>query len=278
MQLIVAEKRTVADAIANVVGASVKHSGYILGPGRIITWCVGHLVELAPAHKYDPRYLKWKWDDLPIVPETWEYCVSEKSKQQFMTIKRLMLDPTVDEIVCATDAGREGELIFRLVYNMAGCTKPVKRLWTSSLEESAICSGLLNLMDGSDFDTLYQAALCRAQADWLVGINASRLYSLMYGPTLNVGRVVSPTLAMIVSREAAIRAFQSEPFYTVQLSCGFLVQSERIKSKEEAEAIYQKCNLKSAVVKSVTKVKKTEKPPKLYDLTTLQRDANRMFG
>ena len=278
MQLIVAEKRTVADAIANVVGASVKHSGYILGPGRIITWCVGHLVELAPAHKYDPRYLKWKWDDLPIVPETWEYCVSEKSKQQFMTIRRLMLDPTVDEIVCATDAGREGELIFRLVYNMAGCTKPVKRLWTSSLEESAICSGLLNLMDGSDFDTLYQAALCRAQADWLVGINASRLYSLMYGPTLNVGRVVSPTLAMIVSREAAIRAFQSEPFYTVQLSCGFLVQSERIKSKEEAEAIYQKCNLKSAVVKSVTKVKKTEKPPKLYDLTTLQRDANRMFG
>jgi len=278
MQLIVAEKPSVARAIAKVVGASVNEKGYILGPGRIITWCVGHLVELAPAHKYDPRYLKWRWEDLPILPESWEYTICESTREQFLLIKHLMHDPKVDEVVCATDAGREGELIFRLVYQMAGCTKPIKRLWISSLEESAICTGILHLMDGAEFENLYQAALCRAQADWLVGINASRLFSLMYGPTLNVGRVMSPTLALIVSRNAAIRAFRSEPFYLVQLSCGFTVQSDRFSSKGEAEAVCQKCHLQSAVVKSVRKSKKTEKPPKLYDLTTLQRDANRMFG
>lgn len=190
----------------------------------------------------------------------------------------MLNDPQVDEIICATDAGREGELIFRLGYAQSGCTKPVKRLWISSLEESAVRSGVLNLRDGKDFDSLYRAALCRAQADWLVGINASRLYSLMYGQTLNVGRVMSPTLALIVLREAAIAAFQAEPFYSVQISCGFLAQTERMKDRAEAERIQRQCNLRTAVVKRIDRQQKSEKPPKLYDLTALQRDANRLFG
>ncbi len=278
MRLVIAEKPSVAQSLSSVLGATKKESGYMTGSGYAVSWCIGHLVELAPAHLYDERYAKWRWDDLPILPESWQYMICDATQKQFATLKRLMNDPKVDEVICATDAGREGELIFRLVYAQSGCQKPIKRLWISSLEESAIRSGFQNLRDGQDFDLLYQAALCRAQADWLVGINASRLYSLMYGQTLNVGRVVSPILALIVEREAAIAAFQSEPFYSVQLSCGFLAQTERMKDKAEAERIQQMCNLQTAIVKSIDKKQKSEKPPKLYDLTSLQRDANRLFG
>ncbi len=278
MQLIIAEKPSVAQSIASVLGASQRGSGYLSGAAHIVSWCVGHLVELAPANVYDEKYAKWCLEDLPILPETWQTVISEATQKQFHILKVLLNRVDVDEVVCATDAGREGELIFRLVYEKAGCQKPVRRLWISSLEDSAIRDGFAHLRDGSDYDNLYRAALCRAQADWLVGINASRLFSLMYGATLNVGRVMSPTLAMIVSREAAIAAFQPEPFYSVQISCGFLAQTERIRDKAEAERIRQACHLQQAVVKSVERTRKTEKPPRLYDLATLQRDANRMFG
>ena len=278
MQLVIAEKPSVAQSIAAVLGATKKESGYLIGAGYIVSWCVGHLVELAMPQQYDERYAKWQWDDLPILPETWQYMVCDATHKQFNVLRTLMRDSRVDTIVCATDAGREGELIFRLVYQQCGCSKPIKRLWISSLEESAIRSGFLALRDGEDFELLYQAALCRAQADWLVGINATRLYSLMYGQTLNVGRVMSPTLALIVSREAAIMSFQAESFYTVQISCGFLAHTERMSDKAEAERIQRLCNLKTAVVRLVETKQKSEKPPKLYDLTTLQRDANRLFG
>ena len=278
MQLVIAEKPNVAQSIAAVLGANKKESGYLIGAGYIVSWCVGHLVELGMPHLYDERYSKWQWDDLPILPETWQYMICDATRKQFNILRSLMNDARVDVIVCATDAGREGELIFRLVYHQCGCTKPIKRLWISSLEESAIRSGFLALRDGHDFDRLYQAALCRAQADWLVGINATRLFSLMYGTTLNVGRVMSPTLALIVSREAAIMGFQAEPFYSVQISCGFLAHTERMADKAEAERIQQLCNLQTAVVQSIETKQKSEKPPKLYDLTTLQRDANRLFG
>lgn len=278
MQLVIAEKPSVAQSIAAVLGATKKESGYLIGAGYIVSWCVGHLVELAMPHLYDERYSKWQWDDLPILPEAWQYMVSDATHKQFNILHALMHDARVDTIVCATDAGREGELIFRLVYQQCECTKPIKRLWISSLEESAIRGGFLALRDGQDFDRLYQAALCRTQADWLVGINATRLYSLMYGQTLNVGRVMSPTLALIVSREAAIMGFQAEPFYTVQISCGFLAHTERMADREEAERIQQLCNLQTAIVKAIETKQKSEKPPKLYDLTNLQRDANRLFG
>ena len=278
MQLVIAEKPSVAQSIAAVLGATKKESGYLIGADYIVSWCVGHLVELAMPQQYDERYAKWQWDDLPILPETWQYMVCDATHKQFNALRTLICDSRVDTIVCATDAGREGELIFRLVYQQCGCHKPIKRLWISSLEESAIRSGFLALRDGEDFDLLYQAALCRAQADWLVGINATRLYSLMYGQTLNVGRVMSPTLALIVSREAAIMSFQAESFYTVQISCGFLANTERMSDKAEAERIQRLCNLKTAVIRSVETKQKSEKPPKLYDLTTLQRDANRLFG
>ena len=278
MQLVIAEKPSVAQSIAAVLGATKKESGYLIGAGYIVSWCVGHLVELAMPQQYDERYAKWQWDDIPILPETWQYMVCDATHKQFNVLRTLMRDNRVDTIVCATDAGREGELIFRLVYQQCGCNKPIKRLWISSLEESTIRSGFLALRDGEDFEPLYQAALCRAQADWLVGINATRLYSLMYGQTLNVGRVMSPTLALIVSREAAIMSFQAESFYTVQISCGFLAHTERMSDKAEAERIQRLCNLKTAVIRSVETKQKSEKPPKLYDLTTLQRNANRLFG
>ena len=278
MQLIIAEKPSVAQTIGEVLGATEKKGGYLAGTAHLITWCVGHLVELAQPHAYDDRYAKWKWDDLPILPEKWQYIVSLSTKKQFDTIRKLMYDPKVDNIVCATDAGREGELIFRLVYHQCGCTKPIKRLWISSLEESAIRAGFEHLHDGREYESLYQAALCRQQADWLVGINASRVFSLLYNTTLNVGRVMSPTLALIVSRDAAMAAFQSETFYTVQMSCGFIAATDRMKEQAEAQRIQEMCSLNTAVVKSIDRKQKRENPPKLYDLTTLQRDANRLFG
>lgn len=277
--LIITEKPSVAQSIAAALGVTETKGGYMLGADCIISWCLGHLVELAHPHLYDARYAKWRWEDLPLLPNPWATMVCDSTRKQFEVLKRLMHDPTVDTVVCATDAGREGELIFRLVYEKAGCQKPVKRLWISSLEESAIHEGFRALRDGRDYDNLYRAALCRAQADWLVGINATRLFSVMYHRTLNVGRVVSPTLALLVQREAEINAFQPESFYTVHLDFnGFSAAGGRMKEQAEAERLAGDCNGKAAAVTSVVQTEKTEKAPALYDLTTLQRDANRLLG
>lgn len=278
MRVILAEKPSVAQSIAAVLGADQKKNGYLQGENDIVSWCIGHLIELAPPEIYDARYAKWRREDLPIVPSAWESVVSDGTKKQFAVLKDLLNRTDVDEVVCATDAGREGELIFRMVYEKTGCTKPVKRLWISSLEESAIREGFRSLKPGTAYDALYRAALCRAQADWLVGINGTRLYSRLYGTKLNVGRVMTPTLAMVVQREKEIAAFQVERFYTVQLSCGFPAQSGRIKTREEAERIRASCHCKKAAVKQIERRQKKEKPPKLYDLTALQRDANRIYG
>lgn len=278
MKLIIAEKPSVAQSIAAALGIREKKEGYLEGLNAIVSWCIGHLVELAPANAYDERYAKWRAADLPILPHEWQYVVSESTKKQFHVLKALMNRPDVDSLVCATDAGREGELIFRLVYHQAGCQKPFKRLWISSMEESAIQEGFRQLRDGSEYDRLYQAALARQQADWLVGINASRFFSLLYDTTLNVGRVMSPTLSLIVQREKSIADFQPEQFYTVQLSCGFTASTQRMQDRGEAERIAEKCHLKTAVVQSIDKKQKTENAPKLYDLTALQRDANRLLG
>ena len=278
MRVILAEKPSVAQSIAAVLGADQKKNGYLQGENDLVSWCIGHLIELAPPEIYDARYAKWRREDLPIVPSVWESVVSDGTKKQFAVLKELLNRTDVDEVVCATDAGREGELIFRMAYEKTGCTKPVKRLWISSLEESAIRDGFRSLKPGTVYDALYRAALCRAQADWLVGINGTRLYSRLYGTKLNVGRVMTPTLAMVVQREKEIAVFQVERFYTVQLSCGFPAQSGRIKTREEAERIRASCHCKKAAVKQIERRQKKEKPPKLYDLTALQRDANRIYG
>ena len=278
MRVILAEKPSVAQSIAAVLGADQKKNGYLQGENDLVSWCIGHLIELAPPEIYDARYAKWRREDLPIVPGAWESVVSDGTKKQFAVLKDLLNRTDVDEVVCATDAGREGELIFRMVYEKTGCNKPVKRLWISSLEESAIRDGFRSLKPVTAYDALYRAALCRAQADWLVGINGTRLYSRLYGTKLNVGRVMAPTLAMVVQREKEIAAFQVERFYTVQLSCGFPAQSGRIKTREEAERIRASCHCKKAAVKQIERRQKKEKPPKLYDLTALQRDANRIYG
>lgn len=278
MRLILAEKPSVAQSIAAVLGADQKKNGYLQGKNDLVSWCIGHLIELAPPEIYDARYAKWRREDLPIVPGAWESVVCDGTKKQFTVLKELLNRADVDEVVCATDAGREGELIFRMVYEKTGCTKPVRRLWISSLEESTIREGFRTLKPSSAYDALYRAALCRARADWLVGINGTRLYSRLYGTKLNVGRVMTPTLAMLVQREKEIAAFQVERFYTVQLSCGFPAQSGRIKTREEAERIRASCHCKKAAVKQVERRQKKEKPPKLYDLTALQRDANRIYG
>ena len=278
MKLIIAEKPSVAASIAAAIGVREKKNGYWEGLNAIVSWCVGHLVELAQAPDYNPKYTKWRWEDLPILPEQWKYTVSDATRKQFETLQSLMNREDVETIVCATDAGREGELIFRLVYNQAGCHKPVQRLWISSMEEEAIRQGLRDMRDDTNYDRLYDAALCRAQADWLVGINASRLYSLLYDTTLNIGRVMTPTLALIISREEAINRFQPEPFYTVELRSGLTAATDRLTTRSEADYIMRKCLNKAATVEYIQKKRHTEKPPKLYDLTTLQRDANRTFG
>lgn len=280
MKLVIAEKPSVAKSIAAVLGANARKDGYLEGGGYTVSWCVGHLVELADAAAYEERYGKWQLADLPILPEHWRYTVTPATQKQFDTLKALMGRPDVDSLVCATDAGREGELIFRLVYEQAGCRKKVERLWISSMEDSAIREGFARLKPASDYDRLYAAALCRARADWLVGINATRLFSLLYRRTLNIGRVMTPTLALIVQREADISAFQPRPFYTVSLALdGFTVTGERMEDKAQAEALRDACLAAgSAAVKSVERREKAEKPPALYDLTTLQREANRLLG
>ena len=277
-KLVIAEKPSVGVTLANVLGSRGRNDGYIEGAEYIISWCFGHIAELASPESYDERYAKWKYDDLPIIPSTWKYKVFEDKRQQFEILRQLMHRHDVDTVINACDAGREGELIFRNVYNLSGCTKPIKRLWISSMEDSAIKKGFENLEDGSKYDNLYAAARCRECADWLVGINATRLFSILYHRTLNVGRVVSPTLALIVERSAEIDAFKPEPFYTIELDFGsFTATSGRYKDKNDARNLMNHMG-DVALVNTVSVKEKTENPPLLYDLTTLQRDANRIHG
>ena len=277
-RLVIAEKPSVGMSIASVLGAKDRKDGYIEGRDYIVSWGFGHLAELANADTYDGKYAKWRYDDLPIVPTNWKYKIPRDKYSQFETLKKLMNRADVSDVINACDAGREGELIFRNIYKMTGCTKPIYRLWISSMEDNAIEQGFRELKDGKEYDNLFAAARCREWADWLVGINATRLFSVLYHRTLNVGRVVSPTLALLVQREAEIGAFKPEPFYTAELNFGsFTATSEKYKKKSEADAVIPKGN-EPVVVKSVTSKEKTEKAPALYDLTTLQRDANRQLG
>ena len=278
-RLVIAEKPSVAKSLAAVLGAANRRDGYLEGNGWLVSWCLGHLAGLADAATYNPDYAKWRYDDLPILPESWRFTIAKDKRDQFDVLRTLLRREDVTEVVNACDAGREGELIFRTVYCLAGCQKPMKRLWISSMEDSAIREGFANLRPGADYDGLHQAALCRAKADWLVGINATRLFSVLYHRTLNIGRVMSPTLALIVQREAEIDAFKPVPFYTVQLELpGFTAASSRMDNKGTAEQLRQASEGGMATVKQVERKDKTEKPPALYDLTTLQRDANRLLG
>lgn len=279
MILVVAEKPSVAQTIGKVLGATSRKDGYLEGEGYLVSWCVGHLVGLADASVYDQRYSKWRYDDLPIIPEEWLYEVPKDKMQQFKVLSALMKDKRVTELVCATDAGREGELIFRLVYQKAGCRKPFKRLWISSLEDSAIRDGFQHLRDSSEFDRLYEAALSRSKADWIVGINGTRLFSTLYHKKLVVGRVQTPTLAMLVERDGKITTFRKEKYFNVHIQKDSLKASlEKLKTEEEAKRIAEACDKKQASVSSLKKERKTVNPPKLYDLTTLQREANRYFS
>ena len=280
MELVIAEKPSVAQSIAAVLGATQRKDGYLEGNEYLVSWCVGHLVELAQPESYEEAWKKWSYKSLPIIPQEWQHEVKSDTKAQYQILKKLMHDDRVDAVVCATDAGREGELIFRLTYNMAGCRKPMKRLWISSMEESAIRDGFHNLRPGSDYDNLYHSALCRQEADWLVGINGTRLFTVLYGgKALKVDRVQTPTLAMLVDRESKIMNFKKEAYYMAHImGNGLDAVSEHISDKTEADRIAETCENGQALVTSVVKEEKWVAPPKLYDLTTLQRDANRLFG
>ena len=278
-KLVICEKPSVAKSIASALGVTSRADGYFEGGGWLISWCIGHLVGLADAAAYDDRYKKWRYEDLPILPDPFRYVVSEEKTAQFRILRSLMERPDVTELVNACDAGREGELIFRLVYEAAGCSKPFSRLWISSMEDAAIREGFADLRPGADYDPLYQSALCRQKADWLIGINASRLFSVLYHRTLNIGRVQTPTLAMLADRDSKIVLFRKEKYHYVRLALeGAEAVSDRIVSPEDAQAIRDACDGQQAVCVSLVREKKTEKPPKLYDLTTLQREANRVFG
>ena len=279
MKLVICEKPSVAKAVASALGVTSRADGCFEGNGLIVSWCVGHLMSPMDAAGYDPTYKKWKYDDLPILPESFRYVLAKGKEDAFQNLKRLMERPDVTELINACDAGREGELIFRLVYEAAGCSKPFSRLWISSMEDSAIREGFAELRPGGDYDPLYQSALCRQKADWLIGINASRLFSVLYHRTLNVGRVQTPTLAMLVDRDSRITLFRKEKYHHVRLALdGAEAVSEKIAAPEEAETLRAACAGASASCTSVTHEKKKEAPPKLYDLTTLQREANRVFG
>ena len=280
MELVIAEKPSVAQSIAAVLGATQRKDGYLEGNEYLVSWCVGHLVELAQPESYEEAWKKWSYESLPIIPQEWQHEVKSDTKAQYQILKKLMHDDRVDAVVCATDAGREGELIFRLTYDMAGGRKPMKRLWISSMEESAIRDGFNNLRPGSDYDNLYHSALCRQEADWLVGINGTRLFTVLYGgKALKVGRVQTPTLAMLVDRESKIMNFKKEAYYIAHImGNGLDAVSEHISDKTEAERTAGACENGQALVTSVVKEEKWIAPPKLYDLTTLQMDANRLFG
>ena len=280
MKLVIAEKPSVAQSLARVIGANERDDGYLEGNGYLVSWCIGHLVELSAPERYDERYSKWGLEDLPILPEQWLYEVSPGTKKQYQILQKLMKRPDVTSLICATDAGREGELIFRLVYQQARCKKPFERLWISSMEDAAIREGFEKLKPGVAYDALYEAALCRERADWIVGMNATRLFSCLYKQTLAVGRVMTPTLTMVVMRDAQIAAFRPEPFWTVQITAGGItVVSRRLMTKADAEALLSQCEAAGkGTVDAVDTKEKAERPPSLYDLTTLQRDANRMLG
>ncbi|MBQ8135158.1 MAG: DNA topoisomerase 3 [Clostridia bacterium] len=280
MELVIAEKPSVAQSIARVIGADERKDGYMEGNGYIVSWCIGHLVELAQPDAYSDAWKKWNYESLPMIPEEWQTEVKSDTAAQYKVLKELMHDKRVESVVCATDAGREGELIFRLVYGQAGCDKPMKRLWISSMEESAIREGFESLQPGSNYDNLYHSALCRQRADWLVGLNGTRLFTVLYGgKVLKVGRVQTPTLAMLVEREEKIKNFKKEQYYMAHiLMDGVDAATERIDDKAQADSIAAACESGAATVVSILKEKKTAQPPKLYDLTTLQRDANRIFG
>ena len=279
MQLVIAEKPSVARSIAAVIGATDRQEGYLQGNGYLVSWCIGHLVSFADAGMYDKRFRKWRYEDLPIIPESWRLTVPPDKRERFDTLRTLLRSEEVSEVINACDAGREGELIFRTVYHLAGCTKPMKRLWISSMEDSAIREGFAHLKPGRDYDPLHQSALCRAKADWLIGINATRLFSVLYHKTLTVGRVQTPTLKMLVEREAKITGFQKEKYHIVHIAGGGVeAASDRFPDPAEAERIKTACVGAQAVCTSIQREKKTEQPPNLYDLTTLQREANRLFG
>ena len=279
MKLIICEKPSVGIAIASALGIETKKDGYMESEDFLVSWCIGHLAELSQPSCYGKCYEKWSLEALPILPETWQLTVSKDKEKQFSILKALLFRKDVTEVINSCDAGREGELIFRFVMEKTGCKKPVKRLWISSMEESAIRKGFKNLKDGADYDSLYQSALCRAKADWIVGINATRLFSLLYNHTLNVGRVQSPTLKMLVDRNDAITNFKKEKYYHVHLVLdGAEAVSEKFSEKDEAEKVAKTCKGKSAVCTSLTSEKKEALPPKLFDLTALQKEANRIFG
>ena len=279
MKLIIAEKPSVAKSIASALGASSRADGFYEGNGLLVSWCVGHLVSPMDAGGYDEHFKKWRYDDLPILPEPFRYVLAPGKEDAFENLRALMNRPDVDTIVNACDAGREGELIFRLVYEMTGCRKPVLRLWISSMEDSAIREGFSDLRPGADYEALYQSALCRQKADWLVGINATRLFSVLYHRTLNVGRVQTPTLAMLAERDAKITLFHKEKYHLLRLTLnGAEAVSEKFTDPAEAEQAAAMCKGVTVTCTSVTKEQKKEQPPKLYDLTTLQREANRLFG
>ena len=279
MQLVIAEKPSVARSIAAVIGATDRQDGYLQGNGYLVSWCIGHLVSFADAALYDERFKKWRYEDLPIIPESWRLTVPPDKRERFDTLRTLLRSEEVSEVINACDAGREGELIFRTVYYLAGCTKPMKRLWISSMEDSAIREGFANLKPGRDYDPLHQSALCRAKADWLIGINATRLFSVLYHKTLTVGRVQTPTLKMLADRDAKITGFQKEKYHIVHIAGGGMeAASDRFPDPAGAESVKTACVGARAVCASIQRERKTEQPPKLYDLTTLQREANRLFG
>ena len=280
MRLVITEKPSVAKSISDVLGVTKKRDGYFEGNGYLVSWCVGHLIELEPPERYGMQWRKWTYESLPIIPKEWNYQVKEQTKKQYDIIVKLLNDVKVTEVICATDAGREGEAIFRLVYDMAQCKKPRKRLWISSMEETAIQEGFAHLKEGSDYDFLYDSALCRQEADWLIGINATRLFTILYGTKVwKVGRVQTPTLAMLVQRECERMYFKKEKYFIGHLFWNDMdAVTEKIAKKEEAERMVRACQIGQALITSVTKETKTIAPPKLYDLTTLQREANRIFG
>ena len=279
MKLVIAEKRSVAASIASALGASSRADGFYEGNDLLVSWCVGHLVSPMDAAGYDPSFRKWHFEDLPILPEPFRYVLAPGKEAAFENLRALMGRSDVDTIVNACDAGREGELIFRLVYEMAECRKPIQRIWISSMENCAIREGFSDLRPGADYEPLYQSALCRQKADWLVGINATRLFSVLYHRTLNVGRVQTPTLAMLVERERKISQFKKEKYYVLRLEMnGTEAVSEKLNDSTEVERAAAACKGVPAICTSVTKEQKKEQPPKLYDLTTLQREANRLLG
>lgn len=280
MKLVIAEKPSVARAIYPVLGATNKKKGYVEGNGYIVSWCFGHLVGLFFPDDYGEKWEgKWSFSQLPMLPDEWKFKINKDCDEQFGILKKLLNDNSVSEVICATDADREGECIFRYVYNLSGSNKPVKRLWVSSLEESAIKDGFAKLKDGKEYDNLYNAGFCRAKADWLVGMNGSRLFSIRYNSSLNTGRVQTPTLAMIVKRDYDVKNFIKQKYFNIELNCGsFTASSEKINDESKADELISKVSGKSATATDIKKEVKTVNPPKLYDLTTLQREANKQFG